>query len=95
MRNVLLFIKFKFISKNGVSEKIEGHLPQYPSALQHLFNSNLFNFIQKIFSAISIYKRGQRLCILYARLQRRDNKGITIISEYELVVRALQNAKVF
>ena len=41
----LLFIKFKFLWKNGVSEKIKAHLPLHPSALQQLFSPHLFNFI--------------------------------------------------
>ena len=51
MRNVLLFIKFKFLWKNGVSAKIKAHLPQQPSALQQLFSPRHFNFIQKNFLA--------------------------------------------
>ena len=33
--------------KNGVSEKINVHLPQHHPALQQLFSPHLFNFIQK------------------------------------------------
>ena len=33
--------------KNGVSEKINAHLPQHHPALQQLFSPHLFNFIQK------------------------------------------------
>ena len=33
MGNFLPFIKFKFLWKNGVSEKSKAHLPQYPPAL--------------------------------------------------------------
>ena len=47
MRNVLCFIKSKFLWKNGVSAKIKAHLPQQPPALQQLFSPHLFNFIQK------------------------------------------------
>ena len=43
----LLFIKLKFLWKNGVSEKIEAHLPQHSPALQQLFSPHIFNFIQK------------------------------------------------
>ena len=44
----LLFIRFKFLWKNVVSEKIKAHLPEHlPPALQQLFNPHLFNFIQK------------------------------------------------
>ena len=50
----LFFIKFKFLWKNGFSEKIKTHLPQHPSALQQLFSSHLFNFMQKIFSTTPI-----------------------------------------
>ena len=49
MRNVFTFIKFKFLWKNGFSEKIKAHLPQHPSALQQLFSSHLFSFMQKNF----------------------------------------------
>ena len=47
---ILLFIKFKFLWKIGVSEKIKAHLPQYPLALQQLLSPPLFNFIQKTVS---------------------------------------------
>ena len=43
----LLFIKFKFLWKNGVPVKIKAHLPQQPPVLQQLFSPYLFNFIQK------------------------------------------------
>ena len=44
----LLFIKFKFLWKNGVSAKIKAHLPQQPPALQQLFNPHLFNHYHSI-----------------------------------------------
>ena len=47
IRNVFTFYKFKFLWKNGVSEKIKAHLPQQPPALQQLFSPHLFNFIRK------------------------------------------------
>ena len=37
----LLFIKFKFLRKNGVSEKIDAHLLQHPPPLQQLFSPPL------------------------------------------------------
>ena len=43
----LLFIKFKFFWKVGVSEKIKAHLLQQPQALKQLFSPHLLNFIQK------------------------------------------------
>ena len=54
MRNILLFIKFTFLWKNGVSEKIKGYLLQHTPALQQLFIPYLFNFIQKTVSPIHI-----------------------------------------
>ena len=42
MRNVFTFIKFRFLWKNGGSEKIKAYLTQ-------LFSPHLFDFIQKIF----------------------------------------------
>ena len=56
MRNIFTFIKFKFLYKNGVPEKIKTHLPQHLPGLQQLFSPHLFNFIQKIVSPIPILK---------------------------------------
>ena len=49
----LVFIKFRFLWKNGVSEKIKTHLPQHPPALQQFFSLHFLNFIQKNFSPTS------------------------------------------
>ena len=49
-----LFIKFNFLYKNGVPEKIKTHSPQHLLGLQQLFSPHLFNFIKKIVSLISI-----------------------------------------
>ena len=79
LRNVwemfLLFIKFKFLWKNGVPEKIKTHLPQHPPALQQLFSPHLL----KKFLAPPPFKKEGKNCILYESLQRRDNKVITIL----------------
>ena len=69
----LLFVKFRFLWKNGVSEKIKVHLPQHPPALQKLFSPHLFNFIQKIVSPIPFKNKGRD----YA-FYMRDCKGETI-----------------
>ena len=50
----LLFIKFKFLNKNGVPDKIKTHLPQHLPGLQQFFSLHLFNFIHKIVTPISI-----------------------------------------
>ena len=86
-----LFIKFKFLWKIGVSVKIKAHLPQHPDALQQLFSSHLFNFIQKTFRPTAIYKRGQRQCILYERLQRRGNKVITVLYDTFFIYRTVKS----
>ena len=57
----VLFIKFTFLYKNGVPEKIKTHLPQQLPGLQQLFNPDLSNFIPKIVSPIPILKSGQKL----------------------------------
>ena len=57
MRTFLLLINFKFLWKNGVSEKIKARLPQHPQALQQLFSPHFFHFIQKFFSLLPILKR--------------------------------------
>ena len=64
----LLFVKFKFLWKNGLSEKIKAHLPKHLPALQQLFSPHLSNLFKKIVTPTPIQKRGQRLCILYERL---------------------------
>ena len=63
LRNVgeifLLFIKFKFLWKNGVSEEIKAHLPQKPPALQQLFSPHFFNFFLKKMLAPPTFKEGR------------------------------------
>ena len=44
----LLFIKFKFLWKNGVSEKIKAHLPQQPPALQQFFSPTFLIYSKKL-----------------------------------------------
>ena len=64
----LLFIKFKFLWKNSISEKIKAHLSQH--APHHYNNCSvtlLFNFLLKIVSPTPILKRWHRLYILYER----------------------------
>ena len=56
---ILLFIKFKYLRKNRVPEKIKPHLPEHPPALQQLFSPHLLNFIQKIFSSTPFKKEGR------------------------------------
>ena len=90
MRNFLLFIKFKFLWKNGLPEKIKAHLPLQLSALQQLVRPHLFNFIRKILCPTP-FKKEDRDGILYKRLQRRDNKVITLL--YDRFFN-LQNCKV-
>ena len=80
-----------FLWKNGVCEKIKAHLPQHPSALQQLFSPHLFNFIQKKISPKRILKKRQRLCILYDRLQRTDNKVIAIPYDRFFIYRTVKS----
>ena len=54
MRTFLLLINFKFLWKNGVSEKIKARLPQHPPALQHLFSPVFSILFKKIVSPITI-----------------------------------------
>ena len=64
----LLFVKFKSLWKNDVSEKIKAHLPKHLPALQQLFSPHLSNLFKKNCYPHPYSKRGQRLCILYERL---------------------------
>ena len=85
----LRFIKFKFLWKNGVSEKIKAHLPQHP---QHYNNCSAPTFLilfKKLLAPPSFKKEG-RNCILYERLQRRDNKVITILYDRFLIYRTVK-----
>ena len=68
----LLFIKFKFLWKNGVPEKIKAHLPLQLPALQQLVSPHLFNFIQKMLCPTHLKKR------IEMAFYRRDYKGETI-----------------
>ena len=83
----LNFIKFKFLWKN-CSENIKSFLTQHPQALQQLMSRHFLNIIQKPFSPIPIYKKGQRLCILYERLQRRV---ITILYDRFFIYRTVKS----
>ena len=91
MRNVISFIKFKFPWKNNVYKKIKADLPQHTSPLKQLFSSHLFNFIQNIFRPSPISKRGQRLCVLYERLQRIGNTVITILYDWCFIYRTVKS----
>ena len=74
----LLFIKSKFLWKNGVSEKIKAHLSQQPppsSALQ-LFSPHLFYFIQKLLVP-PLFKKESRDYAFY--MWDYNNKGIAIL----------------
>ena len=77
----------RFFNKNGVSEKIKAYFLQYLPALSQLFSPHLFNFIQKTFSLNHIHRRGHRLCILYQRLQSRQNKTIKILYDRFFIYR--------
>ena len=74
----LLFIKFKFLYKNGVLEKIKTFLPQHLPGLQQLFSLTFLILFKKLLAS-SPFKKEGRNCILYQILQRRDNKVITIL----------------
>ena len=69
----LLFIKFKFLWKDGVSEKIKANLPKRSSAIEQLFSLHLFDFIQKVFRPTPFKKESRE----YA-FHMRDYKGETI-----------------
>ena len=68
-----LLYKFRFLWKNGVSEKIKANLLHQLPALQQLFSPHLFNFIQKKLLAPSPFKEGRD----YA-FSMRDYKGEAI-----------------
>ena len=69
----LFFIKFKFLKKNGVSEKIKAHLPQNPAAFQQFFR-HTFLILLKIFFAPPPFKREDRDYAFYMS----DYKGETV-----------------
>ena len=97
----LLLIKFKFIWKNGVSEKIKAHLPQHSQALQQLFNPHLLNFIQKCFAPCSFKKEGRDYAFYMRDYNTKDRQSysIFIIILYTYICHSiwkifLQNCKV-
>ena len=64
----------------------------YPSTFQDYNNcsaSHLFSFIQKIVRPIPL-KKDSRNCILYQRLQKRDNKAITILYDRFFIYRTVK-----
>ena len=71
----LLFIKVKFLRKNGVSEKIKAHFPQHspPPIITTIVQPPLFNFIQKILVPPPFKREGR-----YYEFYMRDDKGETI-----------------
>ena len=89
--NFLPFIKFKFLWKNGVSEKSKAHLPQHPPALQQLLSPTFSILFKKIVSPTFHFKKEGRDCILYERLQRRDNKVITILYDRFHIYRTVKS----
>ena len=44
----LLFIRFRFLWKNGASEENKAHLPQHPTALQQLFSLTFLILFKKL-----------------------------------------------
>ena len=71
----LLFIKFKFLWKNGVSEKIKAHLPQPSSpSTSAVFQPPNFKFYSKKLLAPPPFKKEGRDYAFYMR----DYKGETI-----------------
>ena len=70
----LFFIKFKFLWKNSVSEKIKAHLPQHPQYITTVTQPSPFWFFSKILLApLSFKKEGRD----YA-FHMRDYKGETV-----------------
>ena len=66
--------------------------PIYPSTSQNYSNCSAptFLILFKKLLAPSPFKKGGRNCILYQRLQRRDNKVITIVYDKFFIYRTLK-----
>ena len=86
----LIFMKFKFPQKNGVPEKIKTH---FPSTFQHYSNCSAptFLILFKKLLAPPPFKKEDRNCIIYERLQRTDNKVITIIYDRFFTCRTVKS----
>ena len=69
----LLFIKFKFLSKNGVSEKIKAHFPQHPHHYNN-YSAPTFLVLFKKYLILPPCKKEGRYYAFYMR----DYKGETI-----------------
>ena len=76
----LLFIKFKFLWKNGVSGKIEAHLTQHLPTLHYKNCSvpHFFNLIQKKLLALPPFKEGRD----YAFYMRDYKEKIKLLPFY-------------
>ena len=66
----LVFIKFRFLWKNGVSEKIKTHLPQHPQHCNSFLASTFLILFKKISVPPPLKKEGRD----YA-FSMRDDKG--------------------
>ena len=55
----LLFIKFKFLWKNGVPEKIKTHLPQHPQHYNNCFTPTFLIFFKKLLVPTHLKKRAE------------------------------------
>ena len=53
----LLFIKFRFLYKNGVPEKVKTHLPQHLPGLQQLLSPNYPHLHFKKWAETAFYIR--------------------------------------
>ena len=92
MRNVFTFyyINSGFSGKMVVLRRLKLICPSNP---QHYNNCSARTFLilfKKIVSPTHI-QRGQRLCILYERLQRRENKVITILYDRFFIYRTAKS----
>ena len=70
----LLFIKFKFFWKNGVSEKIKAHLPQQLPSITTIVQPPPFYFYSKKLLAPTSFKKEGRDYAFYMRGYKRVTK---------------------
>ena len=83
-----------FSGKKVFLKKLKLICPSTPPALQQLFSPHLLILFKNLLAPPPFKKEG-RDCILYERLQRRDNKVITILYERFFIYRTvkLQHSK--
>ena len=92
MRNVFTLLNSSFSGKMVFLRKLKLIYLSTPSVTKIVQSLPFAFYWKNLLAPPPIYKRGQRLCILYEGLQRRDNKVITILHDRFLIYSHIVNS---